>query len=72
MCHICAKFVQCLLTGDQKKNHVEISEELLANSNGNENFKNIVTGDETWVCGCDVETNMKSSHWMGKGSPIPK
>jgi len=28
---------------------VEISQELLANANGNENFlKNIITGDETW------------------------
>jgi len=45
-----AKFVPRLLTEDQKENRVEISQELLANANGNENFlKNIITGDETWV-----------------------
>ena len=35
-------------------------------------FKNIITGDETWVYGYYVETKMQSSQWMGKGSPLPK
>ena len=62
-----------LLTNDQKKNRVEISQELLANANGNENFlKNIITGDETSVYGYGVETKMQSSQWIGKGSPRPK
>ena len=68
-----AKFVPRLLTDDQKENRVEISQELLANANDNENFlKNIITGDGTWVYGYDVETKMQSSQWMGKGSPRPK
>ena len=67
MRRVSAKFVPRLLTDDQKENRVEISKELLANANGNENFlKNIITGDETWVHGYDVETK------MGKGSPRPK
>jgi len=54
-----AKSVPRLLTDDQKENHVEISQELLVNTNANENFlKNIITGDETWVYGYDVETNL--------------
>ena len=73
MRRVSAKFVPRLLTDDQKENRVEISQELLANANGNENFlKNIITGDETWVYGYDVETKMQSSQWMGKGSPRPK
>ena len=73
MCRISAKFVPRLLTDDQKENRVEISQGLLANANGNENFfKNIITGDETWVYGYDVETEMQSSQWSGKGSPGPK
>ena len=65
--------MQRLLTDDQKESRVEISQELLANANGNENcLKNIITGDETWVYGYDVETKMQSSQWMGKGSPRPK
>jgi len=60
MHHVSAKFMPHLLTDDQKENCVEISQELLANTNGNENFlKNIITGDETWIYGYDVETKMQ-------------
>ena len=59
-----------LLIDDQKENCVEISQELPANANGNENFlKNIITGDETWVYGYDVEAKMQLLQWMGEGSP---
>ena len=65
---VSAKFVPRLLTDDQKEDCVEISQELLANANGNANFlKNIITGDETWVYEYDVETRMQSSQWRGKG-----
>ena len=70
---ISAKFLSHLLTDDQKENRVEIGQKLLANANGNEKFlKNIITGDETWVYGYDVETKIQSLQWMGKGSPCPK
>ena len=72
MRQVSAKFMPHLLTDTQKENHVEISQELLANVNGSENFLKIITGDETWVYGYDVETRMQSSQWMGKGSPRPK
>jgi len=73
MRRVSEKFVPRLLTDDQKENRIEISQELLANANGNGNFlKNIITGDETWVYGCDVATKMQSSQWMGRGSPPPK
>ena len=73
MRQVSAKFMLHLLTDTQKENRVEISQELLANANGNENFlKNIITGDETWVYGYDVETRMQSLQWMGKGSPRTK
>ena len=53
------KFMLRLLTDDQKQNRVEVSQEVLASANGNENFlKTIATGDKTWVYGYDVETNM--------------
>ena len=68
MHHVSAKFVPRLLTDDQKENHVDISQELLASAN--ENFlKNIITGDETWVYVYDVKTKMPSLQWMEKGSP---
>jgi len=70
MRRVSAKFVPRFLTDDQKENRVEIIQEMLTSANGNENFlKNIITGDEMWVHGYDVETKMQSSQWMGKGSP---
>jgi len=69
MSRVSAKFLPFLLTDDQKENRVEISQELLANANGDKNFlKKIITGDETWVYGYDVETKMQSTQWMGSGS----
>jgi len=59
MHRVSVKFVPCLLTDDQKENRVEISQELLANANGNVNFlKKIITGDEMWFYGYDVETKI--------------
>jgi hypothetical protein len=67
MRRVSAKLVPQLLIEDQKENRVEISQELLANAN--EHFlTNVITGDEMWVCGYDVETKMQSSQWMGKKS----
>ena len=52
---------------------VTVSQEPLDRSNTDENFlKNVITGDETWVYGYDVETKMQSSQWVGKSSPQPK
>jgi len=73
MRRVSAKFVPPLLTDDQKENRLEITQELLANANGNENFlKNIITGDETWLYGYDVDAKVQTSQGMGKGSPRPK
>ena len=42
-------------------------------SNADENFlKYVITGDEIWVYGYDVETKVQSSQLMGKLSPRPK
>ena len=72
MPYVSAKFVPPLLTDDPKENRVEISQELLAGANGNENcLKNVVIGDGTWVYGYDFETKMQSTQRTGKGSPRP-
>jgi len=62
MHRVAAKFVPSLLTEEQKQNRVTVSQELLDRSNTDENvLKNAITGDETWVYGYDVETNVQSS-----------
>jgi len=73
MHRVAAKFVPRLLTEEQKQNRVTVSQELLGRSNTDENFlKNVITGDETWVYGYDVETKVQSSQWVGTSSPRPK
>jgi len=73
MHRVAAKFVPRLLTEEQKQNRVTVSQELLNRSNTDKNFlKNVITGDETWVYGYDVETKVQSSQWVGKSSPRPK
>jgi hypothetical protein len=65
MHRVAAKFVPRLLTEEQKQNRVTVSQELLDLSSTDENFlKNVITGDETWVYGYDVETKCnRRSGW---------
>jgi hypothetical protein len=73
MHRVAAKFVPRVLTEDQKAKHVNIGQELLDRVSVDENFlKTIVTGDETWVYGYDVEIKAQSLQWVGQGSPRPK
>jgi hypothetical protein len=52
-----------------KTNRVTVSQELFDRSNDDENLlKNVITGDEMWVYGYDVETKVHSSQWVGKSS----
>jgi hypothetical protein len=72
MHHIAAKFIPHQLSEDQKQNrYVAVSKELV--DLNDENFlKNIVTDDDTWFYGCDMETKVQSSQWVLKSPPRPK
>jgi len=73
MQRVAAKFVPCMLKEDQKANRVNISQELLDRVSVDGIFlKTIVTGDETWVYGYDVETKDQSSQLLGQISTRPK
>jgi hypothetical protein len=73
MHRISAKFVPRFLTDDHKITVLKSVSNCLPMQMVMKTFlKNNITGDETWVCGCDVETKMQCSQWMGKGSPQPK
>jgi hypothetical protein len=70
---VVSKFVPRLLTHDQRDRHIAICQELLDCASEDENcLKRIITGNETWVYGYDVETKMQSSKWVGKNSPRMK
>jgi len=73
MHRVAAKFVPQLMSQDQKDNRVTICQEFLDHANDDDMFtRQIITGDETWVYGYDVETKVQSLQWVGKFSPRPK
>jgi hypothetical protein len=46
-----------------------VSQELFDRSNADANFlKNVITGNETWVYGYDIEINAQLSQLVGKSS----
>ena len=64
MKRVAAKFVPKLLNFEQKQRRMEVAQESLNKVNDDaELLKRIITGDETWVYGYDVETKSQSSHW---------
>ena len=73
MKRVAAKFVPKLLNFDQKQRRVDIAQELLNEVNNDpELLKTVITGDETWVYGYDVETKAQSSQWKLPKEPRPK
>ena len=73
MKRVAAKFVPKLLNFDQKQRRVDIAQELLNEVNNDpELLKTVITGDETWVYGYDVETKAQSSQWKLPEESRPK
>lgn len=73
MHRVAAKFVPRLLTADQKRFRVEVSQDLLQRATDDSTFlSRLVTGDETWVYGYDPETKQQSSQWKRPASPRPR
>jgi hypothetical protein len=73
MRHISVKFVPRLLSDDQKAHRISVCRELKQQARDDSNFiSNIMTGDETWVYGYDLETKQQSSQWKSPNSPWPK
>jgi len=70
---VCAKFVPRLLTDDQREQRQTIARDLFERSCEDVQFlKNTVTGDVSWVYGCDPEIKQQSSQWKGPTSPRQK
>ena len=73
MHRVAAKFVPRLITSDQQAHRVQFCQDLLDHSENDKEFlSKIITGDESWVYGHDVETKVQSSQWTSKTSPRPK
>ena len=70
---VAAKFVPKLLNFDQKTRCMTIAQKMLNDVNDDPDLlKKVITGDESWVYGYDVETKAQSSQWKHNESPRPK
>ena len=63
-----------LLTVDQKRVRMNISNALLAQFRRNkcEFWRRLITVDETWIHHYTPETKIQSKQWIAKGEPAPK
>ncbi|UYV73654.1 hypothetical protein LAZ67_11000230 [Cordylochernes scorpioides] len=70
---VAAKFVPKLLNCDQKQHCMNIANEMLDSVRDDLNLlQRVITGDEAWVYGYDVETKAQSSQWKLPHEPRPK
>ena len=59
-----AKIVPKLLNFEQKQRCMHITQEVLTTFNDTPDvLKKFITGDESWLYGCDTETKAQSSQW---------
>ena len=59
-----AKIVPKLLNLEQKQRRMDMAQEMLTTFNDDPDvLKKFITGDESWVYGCDIETKAQSSQW---------
>jgi len=69
MRRISVRFVPRLLSDDQKALCVSVCRELKQQAREDPNFiSNIITSDETWVCGYDPETKQQLLQWKSPNS----
>ena len=68
-----AEIISKLLNSEQKQHRMDIAQEMLMTFNDDANlFKNVLTGDDSWVYGYDIETKAQSSQWKRPEDPKPK
>ncbi|UYV66495.1 hypothetical protein LAZ67_4001877, partial [Cordylochernes scorpioides] len=73
MRRVAAKFVPKLPNCDQKQHRMNIANEMLDSVRDDPNLlQRVITGDEAWVYGYDVETKAQSSQWKLPHEPRPK
>jgi transposase len=64
MCRVVAKSVPKLLSQEQQQLRPEVVRDMLECANVDPEFlKTLITGDETWVYGYDLEMKVQSSQW---------
>lgn len=73
MKRVAAKMIPKLLNLEQKEYRKEIAQLMLNDvENDPDLLKRVITGDESWVYGYDIETKAQSSQWKTTSDPRPK
>ena len=70
---VAAEFVPKLLNFQQKKHRATIAEQMLTDfADDPELLKRVITGDETWLYGYDIEMKDQLPQWKFSEEPKPK
>jgi len=71
---LCARWVPCLLTADQKRTRMKIYEQCLQRFNKNKAdfMRRFITMDETWIHRYTRELKQQSKQWTEAGCSAPK
>jgi len=67
---LCAKWVPHRLSEEHKRNRVELSKQLLKILDGG--YKNIITGDETWIYFFTISNKEANKSWLEKDENRPQ
>ena len=70
---LCTRWVPRLLTADQKRTCMKISEQCLKRFNKNNEFVHrFITMDETWIHHYTPESKQQSKQWTEAGCSTPE
>ena len=71
---LCARWVPRLLTADQKRTRMKISEHCLERFSKNKTdfLRRFITMDVTWIDHYTPESKQQSKHWTEAGCSAPK
>ena len=73
MKRVAAKFVPHLLLEDRRASRLDVCREMNDHMKTDRDFlSRIITGDESWCYGYDLETKQQSSQWESASSLRPK
>jgi hypothetical protein len=71
---LCTRWVPHLLTADQKRTRMEVSEQCLEHFNKNKTdfVHRFITVDEAWIHHYTPESKQQSKQWTEAGCSVPK
>jgi hypothetical protein len=68
----CHHFVPRILIADQKRQNVNVCEEICQIASDVTSLSTVIAGDESWIYGYNPEAMQQSSQWESQNSSIPK